>query len=36
MGEKIRDVILALIGVIVFPVVLFIELVRWLFESKSK
>lgn len=36
MKEKIRDYILALIGVIVVPVTLLIEIISWLFRSKKE
>lgn len=36
MKEKIRDCILALIGVIVVPVTLLIEIISWLFRSKKE
>jgi len=33
MKDKIRDIILALIGVVVFPVVLLVEVISWLFRK---
>jgi len=36
MKEKVRDYILALIGVIVVPVTLLIEIISWLFRSKKE
>tara|TARA_R100001015_G_C4569115_1_gene127484 strand:- start:56 stop:160 length:105 start_codon:yes stop_codon:yes gene_type:complete len=29
MGGKIRDILLALVGIVVVPIVLIIELIRW-------
>jgi hypothetical protein len=36
MKDRIRDILIAIIGLIVFPLSLLIEVISWLFRSKKE
>ncbi len=35
MNDKIRDILIAIVGIIIFPLSLLIEVISWLLRSKA-
>ena len=35
MKDRIRDILIAIIGIVVFPLSLLIEVISWFFRSKA-